>query len=293
MAKAPKSSANKNGKQSATYNEAEKILGKHPTEELFGSHLHAEDSPTNSSIPHRSLNHGPTGREQTVEQLRAALIEHHVSAVMIAQDRRKIKNLRALGYPIDEANIRRFPTSDTTRKGNLAEVFLAEYICAASGASLPVYRLRYNPNVEQSMKGDDVLAFDFTSKRLRIIIGEAKFRGTPSKKAIQDIVSGLVRSHQAGLPASLQFVADRLYEQNNIDLADRVEDCSIKMAQGRLDLSYVGLLLSDDNSKSKVNEHTTADLRSLVMISLGIDAPASLVEECFNGIEESAYANPD
>ena len=39
------------------------------------------------------------------------------------------------------------------------------YICAASGTCLPVYRLRYNPNIEQSMKGDDVLAFDFTSKR--------------------------------------------------------------------------------------------------------------------------------
>ncbi len=293
MAKAPKSSANKYRKQNALYEEVENIIGKHPAGEFFGSHLHAEDSPTDSNIPHRSLNHGPTGREQTVEQLRAALIEHHVSAAMIAQDRRKIKNLRALGYPIDEASVRRFPTSDTTRKGNLAEVFLAEYICAASGASLPVYRLRYNPNIEQSMKGDDVLAFDFTSERPRIIIGEAKFRGTPSKKAIQDIVSGLVRSHQAGLPASLQFVADRLYELNQIELADRVEDCSIKMAEGRLDLSYVGLLLSDDKSKSKVHEHTNAELRSLVMISLGIDAPGNLVEDCFDGIEEIAHANPD
>lgn len=293
MAKAPKSSTSKYKKQNALYEEVENIIGKHPAEELFGSHLHAEDSPTDSNIPHRSLNHGSTGREQTVEQLRAALIEHHVSAAMIAQDRRKIKNLRALGYPIDEASVRRFPTSDTTRKGNLAEVFLAEYICAASGACLPVYRLRYNPNIEQSMKGDDVLAFDFTSKRPHIIIGEAKFRGTPSKKAIQDIVSGLVRSHQAGLPASLQFVADRLYELNQIELADRVEDCSIKMAQGRLDLSYVGLLLSDDKSKSKVHEHTTAELRGLVMISLGIDAPGNLVEDCFDGIEEIAHADPD
>ncbi len=282
MAKAPKNSTSKYKKQNALYEEVENIIGKHPAEELF-----------DSNIPHRSLNHGSTGREQTVEQLRAALIEHHVSAAMIAQDRRKIKNLRALGYPIDEASVRRFPTSDTTRKGNLAEVFLAEYICAASGACLPVYRLRYNPNIEQSMKGDDVLAFDFTSKRPHIIIGEAKFRGTPSKKAIQDIVSGLVRSHQAGLPASLQFVADRLYELNQIELADRVEDCSIKMAQGRLDLSYVGLLLSDDKSKSKVHEHTTAELRSLVMISMGIDAPGNLVEDCFDGIEEIANADPD
>jgi len=218
MAKEPKHSFIKKGKRSAPYKDAEKILGKHPADGLFGGHLHVEDGPTYSNIPHRSLNHMHESRALTVEQLRSALVEHHVSTAMIAQDRRKIKNLRALGYPIKDANIRRFPTSDTTRKGNLAEVFLSEYICAASGANLPVYRLRYNPNVEQSMKGDDVLAFDFTSTRPRIIIGEAKFRGTPSKKAIQDIVNGLVRSHQAGLPASLQFVADRLYEQNNIEI---------------------------------------------------------------------------
>lgn len=273
------------------YKEVENILGKHPAEKLFGGHLHAEDSPTNTNIPHRSLNHGQTGRKRTVEQLCAALIKHHVSTEMIARDRRKLQKLHEQGYT--NANDRRFPTSDKTRKGNLAEAFLAEYINTASDTILPVYRLRYNPNIEQSMKGDDVLVFDFTSERPRIIIGEAKFRGTSTKKAIQDIVSALVRSHNAGLPASLQFVVDRLYELNNIELADRVADCSIKMAQGKLDLNYVGLLLSDGKSKSKIHEHTTAELRNLVMISLGIDDPGDFVADCFNGIEELAHADPN
>lgn len=271
----------------------DKILGEHPAPDAFGCHTIAEDGQTSSDVPHRSLTQNDDYRERTVEQLRAALIEHHASAGMIAQDQRKIKNLRAQGYPVADADIHRFPRSDTTRKGNLTEVFLAEYICSTSGAALPVYRLRYNPNVEQSMKGDDVLGFDFGSKRPRIIVGEAKFRGTPSKKAVQDIVSGLVRSHQAGLPVSLQFVADRLYESNNIDLANRVADCSLQMASGRLDLNYIGLLLSDTSSKSKVDQHTDGNLRNLVMISLGMDAPSLLVHDCFEGIEEDAYGNPE
>jgi hypothetical protein len=143
------------------------------------------------------------------------------------------------------------------------------------------------------MKGDDVLAFDFSSKRPRIIVGEAKFRGTPSKKAVQDIVSGLVRSYKAGLPASLQFVADRLYEVDNIDLADRISDCPLQMAKGRLDLSYVGFLLSDTESKSKVDQHTEGSLRSLVMISLGMDSPTQIVIDCFEGIEAEVYDNPE
>lgn len=270
-----------------------RMLGEHPRYDKFGCHTTADDTLTDSEIPHRSLMQDDEERSSTIGQIRKALIKHHVSAAMIHQDQRKIKNLKALGYPVNEDVVHRFPLSDTTRKGNVAEVFLAEYICASSYAELPVYRLRYNPNVEQSMKGDDVLAFDFTTERPRIIVGEAKFRGTPSKKAVHDIVSGLVRSHQAGLPASLQFVADRLYELDNIDLANRVSDCALEMANGRLELTYIGLLLSNATSRAKINRHTDGALRNLVMISLGMDNPSQVAHDCFEGIETEAYDNPD
>ena len=119
--------------------------------------------------------------------------------------------------------MRRFPTNASTRKGNLAEVILAEYVVAASGLALPVYRLRYNPNIDQSMKGDDVLAFDLDANPVRIVIGEAKFRGVSTKKAVEEIVEGLVRSYKGGIPASLQFVADRLFET---EMRRWVSECS-------------------------------------------------------------------
>ena len=269
------------------------ILGSHPQPDAFGCHTQAEDTTTNSDVPHRALSQDDGSRDDTVEQLREALIQHHTSAAMRARDQRKREDLRQLGYPVSDAETHRFPRADKTRKGNLAEVFLAEYIVAGSDADLPVYRLRYNPNVEQSMKGDDVLAFDFHSKPVRILVGEAKFRGTPSKAAVEEIVAGLVRSHQAGLPASLQFVADRLFETGNMDLGRRVENCALLMAQGRLDLYYVGLLLSNTNSKASVDRHTNGDLRNLVMISLGLDDPNALVQSCFNGIEEDVYGDSE
>lgn len=266
-----------------------RILGEHPTPYAFGCHTNAEDGRTTCDIPHRALTQEDDRRAATIAQLRSALIDHHISADMIAQDQRKLMNLRAQGYPVTDADIHRFPRSDKTRKGNIAEIFLAEYVCSSFSAGLPVYRLRYNPNVEQSMKGDDVLAFDFSLRRPRIIVGEAKFRKTPSKKAVQDIVRALVRSHQAGLPVSLQFVADRLYEAGNIEFANRVSDCSLQMASGKLDLNYVGFLLSNANSKSKVNQHTDGILHNIVMISLGMENPSQLVHDCFDGIEQEAY----
>ena len=274
-----------------TQRQPDEILGPHPEPDAFGCHTQAEDTNTNSNVPHRALTLDSDGRDKTVQQLRDALIQHHTNEEMRERDRRKRESLRLLGYPVSETKTHRFPSDDRTRKGNLAEVFLGEYIVAGTDAEMPVYRLRYNPNVEQSMKGDDVLAFDFHSKRIRILVGESKFRGTPSKSAVVDIVAGLVRSHQAGLPASLQFVADRLFETDNMELGLRVENCALLMVQERLDLGYVGLLLSNTNSRSHVERHTNGDLRNLVMISLGVDNPNSLVRDCFDGIEEDVHGD--
>jgi len=51
---------------------------------------------------------------------------------------------------------------------------LAEYLSSTTDAQLPIYRLRYNTNPDQSMKGDDVLLFDLDAEPVRIIIGESR-----------------------------------------------------------------------------------------------------------------------
>jgi len=271
----------------------DKILGPHPRPDAFGCHTQAEDTNTNFEVPHRALSQDIDSRDKTVEQLREALIRHHASDEMRKRDLRIQKSLLKLGYPTSGSYSHRFPCDDKTRKGNLAEVFLAEYIVAESNASLPVYRLRYNPNVDQSMKGDDVLAFDFSSDPVRILICEAKFRSSPSKKSVKDIIAGLIRSHKTGLPASLQFVADRLFESGNSDLGSSVAECALLMVSGKLDLQYVGMLLSDTRSKRYVDQYTNYGLRNLVMVSLGIDDPNGLVDQSFNEIEECDDDDPD
>jgi hypothetical protein len=178
--------------------------------------------------------------------------------------------LQRLGHTTAAAGVQRFPRNASTRKGNLAEIVLAEYIVATSHAGLPVYRLRYNPNVDQSMKGDDVLAFDLDSEPVRIVIGEAKFRGTSTKAAVDEMIAGLVRSNRTGLPASLAFVGERLYDAGQHELADRVMHCVILFSEDRLQLDYVGLLMSDAQSEARVNRHTPTDLRRLAVISLGL-----------------------
>ena len=70
-------------------------------------------------------------------------------------------NVAALGYPESAETLDKRPRTQSTRKGNFGEILASEYLRQCEDYRIPVYRLRYNPNPESSMKGDDVLAFRF------------------------------------------------------------------------------------------------------------------------------------
>ena len=164
--------------------------------------------------------------------------------------------------------------------------YIAEYLAETTDAQIPIYRLRFNPNPDQSMKGDDVLLFDLDSDPVRIIVGESKFRKVPSKKVVQEIVSGLVKSHLVKIPASLMFVADRLYEVGQNEYAKRISDCSILIVEEKAEIDYVGFFMSNRNTKSAVDKHTANELHNLLMITLNMDKPEDIVMKVFQRLED-------
>jgi HamA len=262
------------------------ILGEHPSPpHPFGEVLLAKEGKTKSKVPHRALTEKDGRRATTMAAIRQMLIQHHASPEALERGRQQREVMRRLGFKTEQARLRRFPTNDATRKGNLAEVVLAEYIVATNGLALPVYRLRYNPNIDQSMKGDDVLAFDLDVDPVRVVVGEAKFRAASSAAAVKDIVAGLVRSHKGGVPVSLQFVADRLFETGQAELGTKVLACARLFALGKLRLDYVGMLFSDARSADRVDRGTPAALRRLAMISLGVLDPERLVAASYKGLK--------
>lgn len=178
-----------------------------------------------------------------------------------------------------------FPHAEKTRKGNYAEIFMGEYIQEVTNAELPIYRLRYNPNVEQSMKGDDVLLFDLDSNPKRIIVGEAKFRKTADKQVVVDMINGLLKSKNNIVPISLEFVAERLRGEDKADLAEKVEECAILAVQGKITIDYVGLLMSDNKAHDYVNNYATAPMHNLLMISVSLNSPVTTVVNTFDKVE--------
>ncbi|GIQ68357.1 DUF1837 domain-containing protein [Xylanibacillus composti] len=258
------------------------IINEHPSENHpFAESLLSNDENSINGVPHRYLiENGSKG--VLLDHMTLALQDHHISPEALERRKDLIETLQIKDAPMI---VSPYPQNKTTQKGNFAEIFLAEYLCSTTEAELPIYRLRYNPNVEQSMKGDDVLLFDVESDPVRIIVGESKFRGVPNKKAVVDIVDGLVRSNKAGLPISLTFVSERLFEAGNFELAKKVQNCAVLFLTNQLRLDYVGFLMGNYTARKVVNTHASSELRNLLMISLNFESPDAIVQQAFVQLE--------
>jgi hypothetical protein len=258
------------------------VVGPHPIPpHPFGIHFTATDQHTAHSVPHRVLDDAPLQLVEFTSAMTQWIVTHHVRPEAVERDRILREALVRQGF-LNPARSR-FPNNPITQKGNWAEILLAEYVAVSCSAQLPVYRLRYNPNVDQSMKGDDVLAFDLDSNPVRVLVGEAKFRSTPTKAAVEELVSALARSHSGNIPASLQFVADLLFESGNNELGAKVAACNALFAQGRLQLDYVGLLVSSKNAHSHVERNAKSSIHRLAVMSIGLADPEGIVANSYAG----------
>jgi len=262
-------------------------LNKHPVGHPYGVSLSCDDKMTLSSVPHREL----TLKDSKIfmDFTVGALQTHHISEDCLDIIKKEILSLKIKG--LDASILSPYPPEDTnhvhTRKSNFAEVVMTEYLKATTSLGLPIYKLRYNPNVRQSMKGDDTLLFDLYTNPVRIIVGESKFRKTSCKEAVGEIISGLVRSAEDTLPVSLPFVYTMLFKQGKVELARKVLDCVHLILENAIKIEYVGFLLSNEKVSGHVEEHTTNKLSNLSMISLGVPSPENMVHEAFERLEGS------
>ena len=115
------------------------------------------------------------------------------------------------------------PRDRRTRSGNFIEILACELV-KKQGYDIPVLRLQFNPNPDQSMKGDDILGFrvarDGTSKSA-VLVGEGKFRSDFTSKAVEEAYNGLKIKVRSG-PISMEFIAAILSREGNKQMAAEI-----------------------------------------------------------------------
>jgi hypothetical protein len=274
--------------------EQERLIGEHPLPpHILGEWLAYTDHPTTVSKKHRKLEENNELRQKAIEDIADWIIIHHIQEYLMRNLYRKAALLEKYEFDKYVKHSNLLPTNDITQKGDVAEIILVEYLQKSTGLSPIIHKLRYNPNVEQSMKGDDVLLLNPDNVSEKIIYGESKYRSTPSKQVIEEAVSNLEGNKR--LPVSIGFVANILYDQEKDALADKLMDLQVQLKDENLNVHNVGFLLStkstipSKDTSTQVETHLTTTNPNLVFISLGLDNPLEIVEESFKLANERLF----
>ncbi len=115
------------------------------------------------------------------------------------------------------------PRDGRTRSGNFIEILACE-LAKKQRYDIPVLRLQFNPNPDQSMKGDDILGFRVTGNEARknaVLVGEGKFRSDFSEEAVREAYNGLKVKARSG-PISMEFTAAILSREGNRQMAAKI-----------------------------------------------------------------------
>lgn len=267
------------------------IIGDHPVApNQFAAWLQCADIAVTETKCYRSLtNTIPVSDPQLIEWLARKLIQHHYEDERVEKLKQKYTEL---GFPQYAEQFRKLPRADKTRKGNAAETLLVEYVESCRNKEMiKVYKLRFNPNVDQSMKGDDMLMGEFVDgkkEKLKLFLGEAKFRSTPDRTVINEITEALAIDKK---PLSFTFLVEQLQRDSSTkDLSESLEKFLLDDIKGQGNLMYTGLLLSNEKTFAVVDPYLTSDNKTFLFISIGIQDPAILIAEAFKRAEALVLA---
>ncbi|MGL4670608.1 MAG: Hachiman antiphage defense system protein HamA, partial [Methanobacteriaceae archaeon] len=121
-------------------------------------------------------------RESAINPLKETIIDHY------AKSKKRDKYLNDRKFDKLEKYIsKRIPFSDRTRKGDFGEILGCECMIQTYGFEFPVPRLRYNPNLETSMIGEDILGFKIINNKIvEICVGESKLSEKFNNRTIND-----------------------------------------------------------------------------------------------------------
>ncbi|RJX74822.1 Hachiman antiphage defense system protein HamA [Pseudomonas sp. LS-2] len=169
---------------------------------------------------------GQTANRQTGVDATASVIPGHY-----ASEERIARALARLGKPATAELIEgKLPTSKQIRSGDLGEIYATEWIDTQSGGFRAlIKRLRWKDHRNMAMRGDDVIGMleDPATHRLIFIKAEAKSRAKLTNKVLTEARQGLDKD--GGLPSAhaLAFIAERLLELGNEQLADSIDDAQL------------------------------------------------------------------
>ena len=177
------------------------------------------------------------------------------------------------------------PGRPSVRKGEFGEIVIAAILEEFEGYIVPVKKLRYQIDPEQTLPGNDLLCMAFADDGSleSLLFVECKLRTTRDLPAGTDAHEQLLDDRERGFADILTFIIARLYEQESPLLPLLTDYLRIRAASGH---SYgIGLVWESSQWDERVLGRVAALdplLDPLAITVTGVSGLTGLVDEVFD-----------
>lgn len=221
----------------------------------------------------------PGTRAKLIDEVRELVRGHYGSADVIA------RRLSELGAKKTAALIaEQLPRTKKARSGDVGEILATELAERELGFEIPIRRLRWKDGREMALRGDDVLGVARGPKNaLRILKGESKSRAVLASGVVEEAGAALDRAGGRPTRHTVLFVADRLREMKEDDLALELERSVLASFSG-VEVEHLIFVLCGNDPGQMLTTHlasSTAKKRRRHAIGVHLPDHAKAISSLF------------
>ncbi len=220
-------------------------------------------------------------RTGVLDELRQKVCDHYVSPDVT------VKRLADLGAPQTAELLKEhLPTTKRARSGDLGEVLATEVAERYLNYRVPVRRLRWKDGREMALRGDDLIGVAWGAKKMLLFLkGESKSRALLTTAVLSEAGQALDRDQGRPTRHSVLFVAERLREQGQNDLAKELEEAVLQSFKGT-PVEHLLFVLTGSNPKKLLAGHLHGCARNpqrRYAVGIRIEDHGKFINDLFGG----------
>lgn len=207
---------------------------------------------------------------------------HYVDDVTTAS------RLQALGAIATAELLREdLPTKSKSRSGAMGEIIATEIAEQRIGWRVPVRRLRWTDGRDSALRGDDIIGVKVSRHgQISILKGESKSRAGSIASVIGDACLALDRDRGRPMRHTVLWIAKRLREAQEDDLALKLEKATLNSFRG-VEVQHLLFMLTGTGPDRILQDHLVAiatKRRIRHVVGVWVQDHAAFVAQIFGAI---------
>ena len=189
-------------------------------------------------------------RDSALTEIRKMVSSHYVAPEVMT------KRLEELGATGTATLLREhLPKTKKARSGDLGEILATEVAEHYLLYEVPIRRLRLKDGRNMALRGDDIIAIKLNPRgKIEFLKGESKSRISLTPSVIDKAAQALDNNRGNPTRHSVLFVAERLREKGNDDIANKLDMAVLNSFKGHT-IEHLIFTLSGNNPQELLKNH--------------------------------------